>query len=456
MNPVRLMKTLAFPVIALLIVFGTHSSLFAYAALGLSAVYLVMAGVDEALYLLVFLLNMANIFKPGPDSTSFYTYLIFLYVLRVILQKRQLEPLILLFAAYLVIIQIVNQNIDALKTIKLIVYMLLISYVMNNKETFRMDRILAFYVAGVLLASVVTYLDSDFFRISALSLTKQLGRSYGYGDVARFSGLDTDPNYYSVAVIISMCIVVLFYHKKKINAVLMIAILSGLFSFVIQTYSKSAFLMSALPIVVLLYGNAKAKRKGMQIFFVVLLGAVGLYMLSGKADFLDIIMTRFSAGKTDVGSLTTGRSVIWNQYFNDFREHILRLFFGVGVSSPFARSHAAHNTYIEMLHSVGVIGSMLFLVSLRTPIRATKVRKNLLNYSIGFCIFVMYFFLSEMFYYDSVFHLLIAKIVFDMDFDFSGASAPKKLIIGDASPLAAKNPFRPRAAEPVTAVERGH
>ena len=253
-----------------------------------------------------------------------------------------------------------------------------------------------------------------------------------------------------------MCIVVLFYHKKKINAVLMIAILSGLFSFVIQTYSKSAFLMLALPIVVLLYGNTKAKRKGMQIFCVVLLGAVGLYILSGKADFLDIIMTRFSAGKTDVGSLTTGRSVIWNQYFNDFREHILRLFFGVGASSPFARSHAAHNTYIEMLHSVGVIGSMLFLVSLRTPIRATKVRKNLLNYSIGFCIFVMYFFLSEMYYYDSVFHLLIAKIVFDMDFDFSGASAPKKLIIGDASPLAAKNPFRPRAAEPVTAAERGH
>ncbi len=456
MDPVRLVKKLAFPVVAILILFGTHSSVFSYAALALSAVYVIMVGEDEALYLLVFILNMANIFRPSVNNTSFYTYLVILYVARLLIRKLRFPSLIFLFALYLVIIQLVTSNVDVQKSVKLIVYMLMLTYVMNNKKSFDMDRILAFYAVGVLMASVVALLDSDFFRISALSLTKQLGRSYGFGQVYRFSGLDTDPNYYSVGVIISMCIVVLFYHRKKLNAFFTLALLAGYYPFVIMTYSKSAFLMSALPILYLFYGSVRTKQTGMQAFIGVLVGVFLFSLLTGRVSFTEIVLARFSRGSEGIGSMTTGRSSTWLYYLDYFRLHPLALLFGTGVNAPFARSHVAHNTYLENLQTVGVVGGTLFLAALTTPHSATKVKKNLLNYSVGVCVLLMYFFLSEMFYYDSVFHLLIAKIVFDMEFDFSGAAAPKKLIIGDASSRAAKNPFGKRAAEPVTAVERGH
>ena len=418
-NVIPLLKKLAFPVIAVLIIFGTHFSLLDYAALALFAVLILVFDEGYGFYLLVFFLNMANIFKPGPSSTSFFTYVILLYVAKLIFLKKQIPPLVLLFALYIFATQFVNQNLDLLKSIKLIFYILMVHYVINSKRSFDTERVLGLYVAGVIMASLTAFLDSDFFRISALSKTKVLGMSYGYGVVYRFSGLDTDPNYYSVALIISLCIVVLFYHKKKIKPWLAIALFACLLTFVVLTYSKSALIMTALPVVCLFYGNQKLRRHGSQFFLVVIVTVFLMYVISGKADFLEIVMARFTSKGSDLNALTTGRSSTWAEYINYLRGNIPAFLFGSGVDVSHVTSHIAHNTYIEILFSVGLLGGTLFLASLRTAHEKSGAKKNLLNCCIGVCMFIMYFFLSEMYYYDSVFHLILAKIVFDMDLSFS-------------------------------------
>lgn len=414
----RTPKVVIFSAIAMLILFGTHHFVFSYLALLLSLWVICRADPADGLHLLFFLMNMANIFKAGANSTSFFTYLILLYVARCMLCRQWFTPESVIFVIYTMILQLATSNFNILRYIKLVSNVLLIDCAFSlNREDFDREQAIALYISGVILSSCMAMLDSDFFRISVLSQTKELGIRYGFGEVYRFSGLDTDPNYYSVNVIVAMCCVVVFFHRKRINVLKTAAVLGALFSFAVMTYSKSAFLMTAFPICCLVYSNYKSGRIGLQMICIIgiIIGAV--YLFSGRVEFLQIVLSRLSLGGKGVSELTTGRTDIWNAYFDFFLTHPFSTLFGMGIDSPLVNNKEAHNTYIQLMYDLGLIGSTSLMVAIRTESKLRPQQRNALNYSVGVCVAIMYMFLSELYYYDSVFHIILAKLIFNTQMD---------------------------------------
>ena len=66
-----------------------------------------------------------------------------------------------------------------------------------------------------------------------------------------------------------------------------------------------------------------------------------------------------------------------------------------------------------------VLLSLVFYALIK--IRKGTSKSNLLNYSVWISIALMYFFLSELFYFDWAFHILIAICVLKMDMTKEGS-----------------------------------
>ena len=116
------------------------------------------------------------------------------------------------------------------------------------------------------------------------------------------------------------------------------------------------------------------------------------------------------------------RSDIWQSYCEFFLDNPFSTLFGGGFGAQYWQRHAAHNTYIDLIYYLGIIGTVLLALVFYALIKIRKgpSKSNLLNYSVWICIVLMYFFLSELFYVDWAFHIIIAICVSKMDMTKEG------------------------------------
>jgi O-antigen ligase len=88
--------------------------------------------------------------------------------------------------------------------------------------------------------------------------------------------------------------------------------------------------------------------------------------------------------------------------------------FGAGVGCPILNEKAAHNTYIDVFYHLGAFGGLLLaaiLIAISEQSRKIAIKRSIMNYSVIICIVIMYFFLSELFYFDPPFHIYLAITV---------------------------------------------
>lgn len=397
--------------ICVAIIGGTYSSLFAYAALLLSVVAVAASSEEDSICLLMMLMPFANIFKPSATAQSFFTYLILFYVCWRFIKRRHINTSFLanflLLIIFLVIQMVISMNI--LRTIKFVANVLLVYFAINRDTSENNKRIYLYYILGIIASSAVAAIG----MIPDLnSYIRTKGLTYSNESLARFAGLYGDPNYYSVNVIISLCLVVILYHKKQLRTVPALLLAAALVTFSIMTFSKSAFLMLLLPLFMLLY--SRIRRRKYFMFVLLSLAAVLLLAstLAGNIDAFEVILSRVLTSE-DAGSLTTGRIGIWSTYIEYLGNSLLNILLGGGFNLPLINNRAAHNTYIDLIYYLGMVGTVLLGGTFRSVSKLipTKVRRNFLNYSVWLCIAAMYFFLSELFYFDWAFHIIIAMLV---------------------------------------------
>lgn len=398
-----------FAPITALVVFGTSNSVLTLAALALCIVVIIAFSHEDSLCLLMYLLPFSNVFKMSPNSQSFFTYLMLFYVLFVLIVKRRLDKVFLVTVFSLMVLLLVQSyySFNALRLIKIIANLFFIYVSIDIDVKNHHKKIFLFYIFGVLVSSIVA--NSGLIRnLDAYIGVKDLGLRNDW--LIRFSGLYGDPNYYAVNVIVAMCLLILLLHKKEINPVLAYVIIAGLVYFSVITYSKSAFLMLIIPAMFLVYSTIRRKKYLLAVIFVVVLAVLLQRVISGQIDVFDVILKRFKEGN---GDATTGRIESWKVYYDYFRENTARFAFGSGLGAEVLNGKAPHNTYIDFLYYFGLFGTVIFALSLfAMPKPAKKENKtNLLNFSVIMCIAVMYMFLSEIFYVDLPFQIILAIIV---------------------------------------------
>lgn len=399
------------PIIAALIVLGTSNRIFALLALVLGALAIVFSDLEASLAVLMFLLPFSNIFKMSPGSQSFFTYLLLFYVFFALcIIKRKIDKGFLITTFIFVVILLVQSynSFNVLRTIKFIANIFLIYVSMSFDLKKHHKNIFMFYIFGVVVSSFVANLGL-ISNLTDYIATKDLGLKNDW--LIRFSGLYGDPNYYAVNVIAAMCLVIILLHKKEISVILAYPLIGVFAYFSIITYSKSALLMLAFPAMFFVYSTLRRKKYFWTIAFVVLLVVFGQKVLSGQIDILDVILKRFSEGNGDV---TTGRSGSWEVYLTFFRDNTAKFAIGSGLGAEILGGKAPHNTYIDFLYYTGVLGTLLFVLTLFAMPKSSmpNEKRNVMNFSVAICIAVMYFFLSEIFYIDLPFHLILAMYAY--------------------------------------------
>ena len=420
-------------VLALLILFGTYRGVFSLAAFLLFALILVFCDRETNILQIFFVMPMANIFKMSPGVQSFFTIIILVYVVLHLVLPRQATLIVALFAVYVVVGQLFAGDLNVFRAIKLVFNLLFLSSILNKETKIRNKELFLSYIIGNLVASVFGLMDSSFFKIDSYIGEKALSGIDQEEVVYRFAGLYVDPNYYNVGIIISLCLIVILFYKKEINELTMALLSLPMIYFLILTYSKSALIMLLLPVFLFLYSLYRRQNHIAIIVFVLLGLSLVLLVFSGQIDTFDVVLERISSSETeegmDVNALTTGRFDLWVAYIkfliNNFRIGI----FGNSIAAGLVNSRASHNTYIDLFYYLGAIGTSLLiaiLLVISKQSRTVVIKRNIVNYSVLICIVIMYFFLSELFYFDPPFHIYLAITVLNMSL-----AKPKKNSVND-------------------------
>ena len=408
-------------VLALLILFGTYHSIFSLAAFLICCLMIFFFEHESVLLQIFFILPMANIFKLAPGIQSFFTILILLYVVLHLILPRKATTVIIIFAVYVIIGELFAGEFNLFRTIKLICNILFLSSILNSEVKINHKQVFLSYIVGNIVASVFGMMDSSFFRIVSYIGTTELGNPEIGEEIYRFAGLYADPNYYAVGLIIALCLTVILFHRKEITLFTLVLFFVPMIYFLIQTYSKSAIIMLFLPLFVLLY-SLHVQKKYLAVCILLISSAIIVILaLTGQIPALNIVLARLMSSDTsegvDVNALTTGRFELWLMYLKFLIKNIKPALFGVGISTALLNGYAAHNTYFDILYYLGAVGSFLLiysLMSISAQSRKIKVKRNFMNYSVMICIVVMYFFLSELFYFDPPFQIFIGFLVLNL------------------------------------------
>ncbi len=408
-------------ILALLILFGTYRNVFSLAAFLLMGLMLVFCDNETNLLQIFFVVPMANIFKFSPGVQSFFTVILLVYIVLHLVLPRRATFAVILFAVYVLIGQLFAGQFNFFRTVKLVCSLLFLSSVLNNKVEVQNKEIFLSYIIGNLISSVFGLMDSNFFKIESYIGTAEFAGSSSETDILRFSGLYPDPNYYSVCIIVSMCLLLILYHKKEIGTFPAVLVAGPMIYFLIITYSKSSVIMLLVFFAYLMYSLILQKKHFHVAAIIIMLVTIIVLALSGRISLFETVIARFmnasSGEELDVNALTTGRTDIWIMYLKYILKNLNTAVFGDGISAGFYNQMAAHNTYIDILRHLGVVGGLLLFISLKMILSdsiAVKKDRNLLNYSILICVLAMYFFLSELFYIDAQFHLFIAFTVMNL------------------------------------------
>ena len=402
-------------IICALVIMGTISHIFAYVAFALSVFALFFLSEEDRLCFVALLMPFANVFKSAPGAQSFFTYLLIVYVLYGLLQKPKMKASFLmsfLLLCAFVVLQM-HANMDILKAIKFLVFVLFIYVAIGAKTTNDHRKVFLFYILGVIISSLVASLN---IIPNLTDYVEEVALGGANNDEARFTGLYPDPNYYTVNVIISLCLVVILNHKKQLGTRPALLLAVPLVVFAIMTYSKSAFLMLLLPVVLLLYSRMKRKNHFVFLVLMIVVGLVLFGIFSGQFEAFAVVLERFgSDGNAD--DVTTGRYSIWMNYLNHLSDINVYTFIGAGMGAEYLNGRAAHNTYIDLMYYLGVIGIVILFVTIFNASKQKKTppKRNLLNYGGWFCVIPMYFFLSELFFFDCPFHILMTLLIYKTD-----------------------------------------
>lgn len=409
--------TVAF--ISLLIFLGTAYSIFMLAALGYAAYRTIFGNDEECIILIVAIAPIATIFKISAGSTSFYTYLLLLYALKSSYKKGSFDQYSVVFVLYFIIMQMMNNSLDITTTIKMFANTCFLDLSYERYSGKESKRVYYAFIFGMVNCSVFRMLDSSVFRVSQFANTKNLGKQFGSGDETRFSGCYGDPNYYSVNLVIALCLVVLLLYQGKIRKAPAISAIALFVYCAYITYSKSAYVMLAFPLMLYLYTEWKKGNETKSFMIIMALFMLLIILLQIKPDLFDIVIARFTdsgVGGSGINSLTTGRTEIWGYYLEYFIRHPIKTVFGSGMCGfSEVRGRAAHNTFIEMLFHLGISGSLLLAASMKSIFDKYHIQHeySFINKCIPISLFIMYAFLSELFMSDPPIHVFLAFLSMD-------------------------------------------
>ena len=358
---------------------------------------------------LFYLLPFAFIFKTGGGTTSFYTLLEVFAIALFFLRRPTVDQdlVILLSALFMVVIVM---SFGAIASILRLIIIILLFYCFARSESHESSsRHIGFFILGLLVSSLLGFLKEKIPSLT--SMYEDLNHEIIYEEeIARYSGLFDDPNYYSVPMI--LCIFMLglsVLAKGKRHRIIMLVELAVFTYLGGTTLSKSFFFMLIPTLIATVLLSNSLWRAG---FFVLALIAAALFLYAmDPGDAVNGFAYRL--GSQD---LTTGRTEIWAAYSDSLFESLGSLLFGHGLG-VYIDDMAQHSIFIEGWYQIGMIGLILYAAAIVRIVYATRrrIKRNLGNY-FGFGIVItMFTFLNGLTRFEMPFYLMLSTMLYNCD-----------------------------------------
>ena len=333
-----------------------------------------------------FLFPYTMIYKFNVGSTSLFTYLTLVFMLVFLFKNRfRINKKFLLcfgFLALYLIIGMGNNYTDFIKLLSMAVIASLFTTLID-RENF--SNIVLYVCLGTVTSALIGLRKAAWPALAAFF--SNLKTEYINGvETYRFTGLYMDPNYFSILVIICLVSLLIFAFKKEIKSGLAVVLAIALVYFGCLTYSRLFYLSLMIAIVFVLV--LRMKSTGKIIGSIALLSValiMGLYF-ANKAGIISNILYRFSA--TDI---TNNRTNIWGQYIDYFNSSVKTLFLGDGIGASYYNGVGPHNTYIEMVYFLGIIGSLIYVGMYWCILKTGRCieKRKFVNYSLLFILMIM-------------------------------------------------------------------
>lgn len=412
-------------IMGILVLCGTNNLLFTMSAFIFGIILCVKADIVFSLCVLFFTLPMATIFKLSPGQTSLFTFLQLMWVIcsfyKMGLKANRKDVSVILFTFYLIICQIFNGGFSVSATLKLSFGLLMVLMVNKIPIYKYYKEVFMAYIGGVLASSLMMHINSSLFHITAYvnSKTERLVGSAAEDRISRFSGLYGDPNYYSVNLIVSMVLILILYKKKKLTSMQSVILIMPFVYFAAKTGSKSALFMLAIPASLFVYISLRNRHYLISVISIIAIG-VGIWMIfNGKIAAFSIAIQRLTSSHANINELTTGRGEKWADFLFYIIDRPFVLLFGRSLLNFILNGGAPHNTYIDFLFQLGLVGTIWLagiLFSAWHDCKKYGNKRDVLNYSLVLTVAILYFFLSELQYADFPFHIVLCLIVAGLNF----------------------------------------
>lgn len=397
-------------VFSILLVLRSVSNIFVYPLILVGAAASALVPLSTCLPMLCFLLPFANIIKLSPEQVSLFTAFFAIYVLRIIFKTGRLNRMFLLtafvFAGYCLAVS----GPDRIVTIVTMVCGFTMLREATESDEYDYKHVLYAFCFGIIISSALGALRDYLPIIRTFSMdTTYKVASDEYA--ARFVGLNVNPNYYTMDVSVAMGCLVATICTQKMRPIYII-LFGVLAAFGLMSVSKSFLIVLAVMIVILWLNSL---RQGGTTFFKLTfaLVAAGALILIFAEDAVNTYVVRLNKDSTgDLSSVTTGRSDIWISYIKVMLSSFRTLFFGAGLGEMLKKG--SHNTYIEMVYHIGLVGSALYFWVLKASVAIKKFPRNILYYIPVLILFIRFFGIG-MFIQDSLWYyfVIIALLIID-------------------------------------------
>ena len=236
-----------------------------------------------------------------------------------------------------------------------------------EKENLNFEQIYKYFFFGFIMA----------FLCGIVNPIIRWGIS-GIPTAYRFTGLLRDPNYYSVDALLLIFSAKTYAKANNKSALLYQSIIFILGAF---SVSKMFILMVVLGgILNLIYSLKKVSIIKGIIGSIIM---IGIITLSIKSGYLEILLNKY-AYRTETTSAFTGRDYLLSYYISKVVSDPVTMLLGnstlkyskvltQGISNEYFQNFVAHNTYLDIILSWGVLGAGIYILLISSILRNAKI-----------------------------------------------------------------------------------
>lgn len=370
----------------------------------------------NSICLFIFILPFSMVFNLLKGTTSLYMLLRIACVIKLLRDVKKINTtfilalaLFVLYSTITVLIGIstgtVTNIVSISRILNFILWFLVAYYILINSNTDSACKSSRAISQGVLLSCLIAVNLKYIPNLNnAVSSIIYLNLDTG-SKVTRFTALFNDPNLFTVILITSLFLIGLLFSNKKIRSLEFYVYSIALTVFGMMTLSKSCIIL-----LVIFWIYQLLSKSGIRASHKIIIVFVGVFafaiLFTQMNDVIFEILYRFQ-DVDSASSLTSGRTDLWVIYLENM--DIISWFIGKGVGADLPNGRAAHNTLIQIIYNVGIVGLifwMMLFVMLYKEVKTKKSRRVFVPLVVAI---VPMFFLDGLFI--EMFYIVIPLII---------------------------------------------